>query len=178
MGGGVPWQNGGSGGSNHWPVTYDSRIDQASISTESANCSAKSSWRFGDAELGLGRHSRRACRRRGGYPRPTRSDFDSTSGESSLILADSRQLWTEELSSFDQSIPSEGPLQACSIVGLSSHAMVHRNPPLDLSLSLSSSLPSVCRRISSRCASRCLFLLRHNDSCSSQQQFNHHSSQS
>ena len=37
MGGGVPWQNGGSGGLNHWPVTYDSRIDQASISTESAN---------------------------------------------------------------------------------------------------------------------------------------------
>ena len=129
MGGGVPWQNGGSGGSNHWPVTYDSRIDQASISTESANCSAKSSWRFGDAELGLGRHSRRACRRRGGCPRRTRSDFTKLSGEFSPILANSRQPWTEELSYFDQSIPSEGPLQACSIVGLSSHAMVHRNPP-------------------------------------------------
>ena len=33
----MPWENGGSGGLNHWPVTYDSRIDQASISAESAD---------------------------------------------------------------------------------------------------------------------------------------------
>eukprot|EP01046_Picozoa_sp_COSAG06_P064631 COSAG06_NODE_15529_length_1064_cov_1.131606_2_plen_267_part_01 len=66
MGASVPWENGGRGGTTHWPVTYDSKIDQTF-----ETCVPPAWW----------------------------------------------------LPTLNESIPSEGPLRACSILGLSEHAM-------------------------------------------------------